>query len=91
MPQTLTRVEEMALQQKAGKFGTFIGFLSFIGIILIMAFTIEFDGNKPGGWGYITGIFVVPLIAMIGGVIIGGISFFITFLTLAKLTLNKKK
>ena len=65
---------EAKIHNISSGFATIISLATLIGIIVIMAFNVEYDGSKEGGWGYISGGFATALIALVGG----GISYAIT-------------
>ncbi len=47
--------------------GKIIGIITFITLVVIISISIEWDGSKPGGWGYWTAGFSVPVISLVCG------------------------
>lgn len=67
-------MNEFRAQQIASGVGTAIGFLVFIGIWIIMIMFIEWDGSKPGGWGYFLAFIASCTFSILGAMIISAIS-----------------
>lgn len=49
--------------------GMVLAIITFITIFVIIALSIEWDGSKPGGWGYFTAGISIPAISFISAYI----------------------